>query len=143
MFFTHPVLGELYPEDIDWCVDEAAVPFHASRVHICLAEGGEDAPSDSANAGFDWIAANWKQVQKLIEQQAFEFYRPYADAVATVPKFAAPNELWGTDRLVSLRVYSVDDFSVTLRFDWQEDSDPHEVTFYVERGICETHSVDG
>ena len=143
MTFTHSPLGELYPEDVDWCADDASVSFHSSRVHVCLAEGTENGPSDSALAGYEWIAANWEQVKAMIESQPFEFYQPYADAVAEVPRFESPSELWGTEELTGLRVFARDDFSVTMRFRWQEESDPHEVTFYVEGGLCVTHSVDG
>lgn len=143
VFFNHPVLGELYPEDVDWCTDEADVSFHESPVQVCLANGSEDGPSDSANAGYNWIAGNWREVLQTIEQQAFEFYRPYADAVTAVPRFAHPSDLWGTERLLSLRIFAAGDFTVTLRFDWQDPSDPHEITFYVEGGACITHTADG
>ena len=66
-----------------------------------------------------------------------------ADAVTAVPRFAHPSDLWGTERLLSLRIFAAGDFTVTLRFDWQDPSDPHEITFYVEGGACITHTADG
>ena len=143
MFFNHPVLGELYPEDVDWCTDKVEVTFHEAPIQVCLANGTDDGPSGRANAGYGWIAANWGEVLQTVEDQAFEFYRPYADAVASVPSFRQPSDLWGTERLLSLRIFAADDFTVTLRFDWQEPDDPHEITFYVEDGICNTYTADG
>jgi hypothetical protein len=42
-----------------------------------------------------------------------------------------------------VRVRSRTDFTVTLRFAWQEAEDLHLITFYIEDGQCLTHSVDG
>ena len=141
--YIHPRLGELYAEDVDWQTDEVSVPFCDTPIEVCLADGSDDGPSQAALAGYDWIESNWQQVRDLIQEQAFRFYEPYADAVDGVPAFDAPEQLWGTEVVLSVRVFSKDDFTVTLRFRWQEEEDPHVVTFYVEDGQCETHSVDG
>ena len=93
--------------------------------------------------GYEWVEANWPEVLNIISDQAFEFYQPYADAVATVPTFDSPKAIWGTEQLINLRIFAKDDFTVSMRFSWQEDQDPHEITFYVEEGQCLTHSVDG
>jgi hypothetical protein len=140
---VHPRLGELYPEDVDWQTDEALVPFCNTPIAVCLADGSDDGPSEAALSGYEWIESHWREVLGLIQDQAFDFYEPYADAVAGVPAFDAPEQLWGTETLLSVRVFSKDDFTITMRFTWQEDADPHEITFYVEDGQCETHSVDG
>ena len=141
--FVHPRLGELYPEDVDWQTDEVSVAFSKTPIAVCLADGPDDGPSQAALSGYDWLESNWPEVLRLIQDQAFEFYESYADAVAGVPPFNTPEQLWGSESLLSVRVFSKDDFTVTMRFIWQEDQDPHEITFYVEDGGCETHSVDG
>ncbi|MEM8960798.1 MAG: hypothetical protein AAGD38_04905 [Acidobacteriota bacterium] len=141
--FDHPKLGELYPEDVDWQTDEVLVPFYKTAISVCLAGGSDSGPSIAALSGYDWIESHWAEVLKLIQNQAFEFYRPYADAVAGVPVFDSPERLWGTETLLDIRVFAQDDFTVTMRFAWQERGDPHQVAFYVEEGRCDTHSVDG
>lgn len=141
--YTHPELGELYPDDVDWQSDSATVRFSDAPVEVCLANGTETGPSAVALAGYEWVAANWPQVLRSIENQAFDFYEPYAAGVPGTPGFDSPSELWGTEELLSILVFSKDDFSVSMRFAWQQASDPHIVTFYVENGVCETHSVDG
>lgn len=141
--YNHPKLGTMLPEDTDWIV-RASVPFASRPIEVCLA--GEDegiAPSSDSLAGYDWISAHWPRVLDLIADQAFDFYEPYRDAVASVPKFESPGAMWGTEVLSSVRVRSKDDFEVSLRFAWQEEDDPHVITFYVEDGRCRTHSVDG
>jgi len=141
--YLHSKLGELYPEDLDWQTEEIVVPFSGTPIGVCLANGSVEGPSEAALSGYDWVESHWHEVRGLIQGQAFDFYRPYADAVAGVPTFDAPEKLWGTEILLWVRVFSKDRFSVTLRFAWQEDEDPHEITFYVEGGSCSTHSVDG
>ena len=141
--FVHPILGELYPEDVDWQTDETIVPFSGEPIAVCLAEGSSAGPSAEASAGFDWIAANWSSVLTLIQSQAFQFYEPYLEAVPGTPDFQEPEQIWGTEILSSVRVTAEDEFEVTMRFVWQADADPHEVTFYVENGQCESHTVDG
>ncbi len=141
--FVHSRLGELYPEDVDWQADEVSVPFYKTPIAVCLAAGSDDGPSEAALSGYDWIESHWQEVLGLIQNQAFDFYEPYADAVAGVPAFDSPEQLWGTETLLSVRVFTKDDFTVTMRFTWQKDQDLHEITFHVEDGRCETHSVDG
>ncbi|GMV79989.1 MAG: hypothetical protein AMXMBFR7_11730 [Planctomycetota bacterium] len=141
--YIHPKLGELYPEDVDWQTDKATVPFSNTPIEVCFANGSKDGPWPAALTGYDWIESHWSEVLGLIQDQAFDFYSPYADAVAGVPVFASPEKLWGTEELLCVRVSTKDDFEVTLRFKWQEKEDPHVITFYVEKGRCETHSVDG
>lgn len=141
--YTHPKIGELYPEDVDWQTDEVSVQYSPSPIEVCLAGGTDDGPSQAALSGYEWVESNWQEVCSLIQDQAFEFYEPYAAAVDGVPSFDTPSQLWGTEVLLSIRVFAEDDFTVTLRFNWQEDDDPHEITFYVEDGRCETHSADG
>jgi hypothetical protein len=141
--FVHPRLGDLYPEDVDWQTDEVFVPFCKTPIAVCLADGSDDGPSAAALSGYDWIESHWPEVLELIQDQAFDFYRPYAVAIAGVPAFDSAGQLWGSEVLLGVRVFSNDDFTVTLRFTWQEDQDPHEITFFVEEGRCETHSVDG
>ena len=141
--YMHPKLGELYHEDVDWQSDQAAVSFCHSPIEVCLADGSDDGPSEAAMSGYEWVESHWEQVRELIQDQAFEFYEPYADAVDGVPKFESPSQLWKTEIVLGLRMFSRDEFSVTLRFEWQQNDDPHEVTFYVEGGKCESHSVDG
>ena len=142
--FTHPTLGVMLPEDTDWIATEATVPFCDSRIGVCLAgEDAADGPSDEALAAYDWLSVHWPDVFRLIEEQAFQFYQPYRDAVASVPRFASPRHLFGTENASFVRVRSKTDFQISLRFAWQEADDPHVVTFYVEGGQCCTHSVDG
>lgn len=141
--FVHPRLGELYPEDVDWQTDQVSVPFCKAPIAVCLADGSDDRPSKEALSGYDWIESHWREVLVLIQDQAFEFYKPYADAVAAVPEFESPEQLWGTEVLLNVRVFSKDEYTVTFRFRWQQEQDPHEITFYVEDGRCKTHSVDG
>lgn len=143
MTFDHPRLGVLLQDDVDWLAEDVHVPFCAGRVEVCLGAGTDDGPSQAALAGYDWIEAEWPSVLALIQEQAFEFYSPYSDAVDGLPVFAAPADLWGSEQPVSIRVFAKDEFDVTLRFVWQEAADPHVVTFYVENGRCRTHSVDG
>lgn len=141
--FIHPRLGELYPEDVDWHTDEVSVPYCKTSIAVCFAGGTDDGPSEAAISGYDWIESHWSEVLGLVQDQAFDFYGPYADAVTGVPVFDAPEQLWGTETVLSVRVFAKDDFTVTMRFSWQEEQDPHEVTFYVEDSRCDTHSVDG
>lgn len=141
--FVHPKLGQLYAEDVDWQTDEVSVPFSKSPIEVCLADGSDDGPSQAALSGYEWLESHWQEVLGLIQEQAFAFYEPYVDAVPSAPKIDTPKQLWGTEVLLSVRVFSKDDFTVTMRFAWQDDDDPHAITFYVEDGKCETHSVDG
>ena len=141
--FNHPSLGELYPEDVDWCTDAVAAPFSTTPIQVCLAEGSETGPSDIALAGYGWLETHWMDVQKLMESQAYSFYEPYAESVSSIPRFGSADELWGTETVLNVSVFAADNFTVTLRFEWQEEDDPHEITFYIEGGKCETHSVDG
>ena len=141
--YDHQKLGELYPEDVDWQTDAVSVPFSDTAIEVCLADGSDEGPSQDALAGYEWLESHWQQVRGLIQEQAFDYYEPYAETVDGVPSFETPEELWGTEVVLSVRVSSKADFTVTLRFTWQEDDDPHDVTFYVENGGCTTHSVDG
>ena len=141
--YVHPTLDELYPEAGGWQADEASVPFSSSPIEVWLAGGSGSGPSEAALSGYDWLQSHWEHVRGMIQDEAFRFYESYADAVAGVPTFDDPEQLWGTEVLLSIDVFSKDRFSVTLRFAWQKDEDPHEVTFYVEDGRCRTHSADG
>lgn len=142
--FKHPDLGLMFPEDTDWIATKARVPFSRTPVEVCLA-GEEEAtgPSDDALAAYDWLSSHWPDVFRVIEGQAFEFYEPYRDAVSSVPHFASPRHLFGTEEVCGVRVWSKSDFTITLRFVWQEAEDPHIITFYVEASECRSHSVDG
>ena len=142
--FTHPKLGVMFPEDTDWIASEAKVPFAASPIEVCLCgEEGAAGPSQEALVAYDWLSSHWADVFRLIEGQAFAFYEPYRDAVSSVPEFASPHLLLGTEEVCGVRVRSKDDFEISLRIAWQEAEDPHVITFYVEDGQCLTHSVDG
>jgi hypothetical protein len=142
--FTHPKLGAMLPEDTDWIASEAEVPFARFPIEVCLAgEEGAASPSDETLAAYDWLSSHWPEVFQLIEAQAFEFYEAYRDAVASVPRFASPRALLGTEKVCGVRVWSKSNFTITLRFAWQEAEDRHIITFYVECGQCSTHSVDG
>ena len=103
----------------------------------------ESGPTEHALKGFVWLQNEWSEVLELFEEQACQFYAPYADAVPSVPKFETSEQFWETSILLSVRVFSTKTYSVTMRFTWQEDDDPHEITFYVEDGVCLTHTVDG
>ncbi len=143
MKFSHADLGELWLEDTDWNAESVRVPFASDPVGVSLADGSDTAPSDAALQGYEWIQGNWEGVLTLIEKQAFDFYAPYADAFTDVPEFDTPEDLMRTAIVRYLRVFDRADFEITLRFDWQVPDDEHEITFYVEDGRCETHSVDG
>ena len=141
--YKHATLGEFYFEDWVWETDQATVPFCDHPIAVCLAGEEDNGPSDDAIAGYEWIVSNWPGVLKIMSDQAFDFYRPYVDAEASVPKFDSPDALWGTERLMSIYINSKDDFTVTMYFDWQKEHDTHEITFYIEQGKCLAHSVDG
>lgn len=143
MSYIHADLGSLHREDVDWNAEDVIVPFAESRIGVSLADGSESGPSRAALFGYKWIQSNWQGVLSLIQKQVFEFYSPYADAFDGVPEFNTPRDLLRSARLRYLRIFGKDDFELTLRFDWQEPGDSHEVTFYVEGGKCGTHSVDG
>ena len=143
MNYSHDDLGSLYLEDLDWNAEDVSVPFVENLIGVSLADGSENGPSRAALSGYQWIQSNWQAVLSLIQEQAFEFYSPYVDAFDGVPGFRTPKDLLGSERLQYLRVFGKDDFEITLRFDWQEPGDGHEITFYVEGGRCNSHSVDG
>lgn len=142
--YTHPQLGTLFPEDTDWIASSVTVPFSPEPIEICLASEEEGAePPHEAIEGYDWVSSHWPEVFRIFEDQAFAFYEPYRDAVPSVPQFDTPGALLGTEQLSSVRVFSKMLFEVSLRFQWQEAEDPHTITFYIEDGVCRTHSVDG
>lgn len=143
MNYSHNDLGALYLEDTDWNSDDVSVPFAENLIDVSLANGSRNEPSVAALSGYQWIQNNWQAVLSLIQEQAFEFYSPYADAFEGVPRFDTPTDLLGSEILRYLRVFNKDDFEITLRFKWQEPDDSHEITFYVEDGKCKSHSVDG
>jgi len=143
MNYSHDNLGSMYLEDVDWNADDVSVQFVENLVGVSLADGSENGPSRAALSGYQWIQSNWQAVLSLIQEQAFEFYSPYKGAFDGVPGFQTPKDLLGSERLQYLRVFGKDDFEITLRFDWQEPGDCHEITFYVEGGRCNSHSVDG
>ena len=141
--YQHPKLGPLYQEDVDWQSDESSVSFYDDKIQVCLAEGTDAGPSEKAMRGYEWMEGHWSHVLEIIQEQAFAYYQPMAEADNRIPKIDSPSQLWGTEILLAIRVFSEDDFAVTMRFGWQDNSDPHEITFYVEGGTCNTHSVDG
>jgi hypothetical protein len=142
--YIHPAMGEMLADDTDWIASSVRVPFAPHPIEVCLSgEEGADGPSADALAGYAWVASHWADVFRLIEDQAFQFYVPYRDAVAGIPQFASGRALVGTEELSSVRVHSKTDFEISLRFAWQEAEDPHLITFYIEEGECRTHSVDG
>lgn len=141
--YNHPKLGELYWEEGTWCNEQATVSMSSVPICVFLDGGGSEAPSDTALAGYDWIQSHWSEVLQLIQEQASDFYEPYADAMTGVPRFEDPTQIWGTEVLLTLRVKSKETFTVSMRFTWQETSDPHDVTFYVSDSRCVSHSVDG
>ncbi|MCH9694167.1 MAG: hypothetical protein K0U72_06630 [Gammaproteobacteria bacterium] len=143
MNYTHDELGALYLEDTDWNADDVRVPFAEDLIGVSLANGSETEPALAALYGYQWIQSNWRAVLSLIQEQAFEFYSPYVDAFNGVPIFATPADLLGSETLRYLRVFDKDNFEITFRFAWQERGDSHEITFYVENGKCEAHTVDG
>lgn len=143
MNYSHDDLGLLYRDDVDWNADDVSVPFVENLIGVSLAEGTEDGPSPAALSGYEWIQDNWSAVLSIIREQAFDFYSPYADAFDEVPNIGTPEDLSGTEKLEHLRIFSKDDFEVSLRFDWQVLGDGHEITFYIEDGRCHSHSVDG
>jgi len=143
MNYSHSDLGLLYLEDTDWNVDDVSVPFVENLIGVSLANGSENEPSLTALSGYQRIQNNWPAVLSLLQEQAFEFYLPYAHAFEGVPRFDTPIDLLGSEMLQYLRVFNKDDFEITLRFKWQEPDDSHEITFYVEDGKCKSHSVDG
>jgi hypothetical protein len=143
MNYSHDDLGSLYLEDDDWNAEDISVPFVETSVCVSLADGSKNGPSRAALSGYQWIQGNWQAVLSLIQEQAFEFYSPYADAFDGVPGFHTPKDLLGSERLQYLRIFGKDHFEITLRFDWQEPGDTHEITFYVDGGRCNSHSVDG
>lgn len=141
---SHPTLGPLSQEAEDWWLAEnVAVPFASESVSVLFTDGDENGPSAGALAGYEWIASHWNDVLATVEEQAFEFYEPYADAIKNIPVFDKPHDIWGTQVVLHLSIFSKDDYSVTMRFQWQHKNDGHEITFEVEDGRCETHSVDG
>ena len=141
--FVHSKLDELYPDDVDWQTDEVLVSFSKTPIAVCLADGSDDGPSQAALVGYDWVESHWDKVLQLIQEQAFRFYASYADNVAGVLSFNTPEQFWKSASLISVRVFSKDNFGVTMRFAWQERHDFHEITFYVEDGRCDAYSVDG
>ena len=143
MNYAHNEIGQLYLDDTDWNADEVSVPFAENEIGVSLADGSKDGPSPAALSGYQWIKSNWQSALALIQDQCFEFYSPYAEAFEAVPGFATPADLLGSEILQYLRIFDKDDFEITLRFTWQEPDDNHEITFYVESGHCESHSVDG
>jgi hypothetical protein len=143
MNYSHNELGALYLEDTDWNVDDVSVPFVKNVIGVSLAAGSENGPSLAALSAYQWIQSNWPAVLSLLQEQAFEFYLPYAHAFEGVPCFDTPTDMLGSEILQYLRVFNKDDFEITFRFGWQEPGDDHEITFYVEDGTCKSHSVDG
>ena len=143
MNYAHDKLGLLYFEDGDWNAENVSVPFVEDSIGVSLRAGIGGGPSPAALSGYKWIEKNWKTVLSIVQDQAFQFYAPYADAFDGLPQFESPGELIGTERLCYLRVFSKEDFEVTVIFDWQVPGDEHEITFYVEGGECKTHCVDG
>jgi len=141
--YSHDDLGLLYLEDVDWNADGVSVPFVENLIGVSLADGSEDGPSPAALLGYQWIQSNWSAVLSIIQEQAFDFYAPYADAFDEVPGFDGPKDLLGSEKLEYLRIFSKDDFEVSLRFNWQAPGDSHEITFYIEGAKCNSHSVDG
>lgn len=142
--YQHPVIGEMFDEDNDWIAENVSLAISGRSVQVVLAQGESTGPSQDALYGFDWIVSNWEEVLNIIENQAFErFYRPYTDAVSGVPQFDSPDQLWGSEILLGIQVSTENHFAITLRFNWQQLDDKHEITFYVEDGKCQTHSVDG
>ncbi|MBA2115491.1 DUF6985 domain-containing protein [Bremerella alba] len=141
--YKHPELGQFELDFNIWLNEDATPHFVDGEIIVFFANGTEDAPSPESLEGYEWIAANWPQVLSLIEAQVWEYYEPYADNVEGVPKFNSVQEVWGTELLLGLNIVSKIDFEVTLQFEWQADEDDHEITFYVEDGQCDMHSVDG
>jgi hypothetical protein len=133
----------LYAENFAWQTDEVSVPFAEAAIAVSFTNCSAEGPLEEALSGYDWIEFHWPQVRSLIQEQAFAFYEPYADAVPGVPRFDAADQLWGTEVLLSIELSSKHQFSITMRFEWQEEDDPHQITFYVVDGRCQTHSVDG
>ncbi|GAA4439765.1 DUF6985 domain-containing protein [Bremerella cremea] len=141
--YQHPSLGTLFLEDDQWLTEEGEVTFVDEVIRIVFARGTEEGPSDASLEGFEWIDANWSKVLTLIEDQAFEFYQSYDNSVEEFPEFAKPADIWGSEYLLGLRIFSPEEFEVTLQFDWQEEDDEHEITFYIEEGECNSYSRDG
>lgn len=140
--YNHPTLGQMEPEGTDWLATSVTVPFLGYEIDLIM-EGDGEKPTKEALEGFETISSSWTETLEKIKDQAYDFYEPYTDAVASVPKFDSPEQLWGTEKILFINIRSVDDYEVTMRFDWQEEEDDHQITFYVEEGVCETYSVDG
>lgn len=149
--FNHPTLGKLFPDyngwssiylgSVDWLSDRISVPFCEPPIQVSLDDGTVNGPSEKALAGYDWIESNWPEVLRIIEDQAFSFWDTYS--IEGAPEFDSPEQIWGTEVVLAVSVSSKDNFHIVMRFTWQTDSDPHEITFYVDDSECETYSVDG
>lgn len=145
---THPKFGSIFLEDeygdySMWLASECRFQHYTGPIDISFA-GDLIRPRAEAIQACDWADENWNDVLKLIESEAYtRFYKPYADHFKGVPKYASPDQLWGTETLLGMGFKDRNDFSITLQFQWQQPGDDHQITFYVEEGKCVSHSVDG
>ena len=140
--YNHPTFGGFELEDTDWLASSSTVPFLGYAIDVML-EGTEEKPTDKALKAYETISSNWNETLEKIKEQAFQYYEPYADAFPSVPKLDSAEKLWGTEKVLFINIRSEDEYEVTMRFDWQEEEDDHQITFYIEDGVCETHTVDG
>jgi len=141
-FYNHPTLGKMEPGDTDWLASDTIVSFLGYDISVTL-EGTKEQPTEEALSAYETISSNWNETLEKINEQAFQFYEPYADAFPSVPKFDSAGKIWGTEKVWFMTIRSIDEYELTMTFDWQEEEDDHMITFYIEGGACETHSVDG
>jgi hypothetical protein len=143
--FDHQILGEMYMDtDSSWFVEEVSLPIAKNPISVSL-EGKETAPNKEALDGFEELMQNWNTIKKNsgIEAELYELYENYFSEEEPSIKLDNPADIWESAKLLSIFITSIEDFSTTWIFTWQDPKDDHEITVYVEEGNSAGSSVDG
>jgi hypothetical protein len=141
--FDHPVLGKMrLDSDVDWLAENVVLESIGQTPMDVSLQGDATGPDPDSLETLDWILQNMGSVREILQGELYGIYEAYRDAGRTDAHLEGPSDLWGTETCIQLGVTGKMNFDMTCVFSWQEKRDDHQVSVYVEDGVCTSSSVD-
>jgi hypothetical protein len=138
----HPVLGRMSWEPRSgWCVDEVDPIGCRGNPSLSLA-GDESGPTSESVATYCRLRQDWNNIGTELANDIFELNQNYFSADPAHGMQTA-NEVWKSSELLAIDIYAEGKFSLTYRFDWQDQNDGHTATMYFENWVPAGSSIDG